>query len=159
MCLRVGVGLCMTSCRQTRKVDSLARSMRACGLVSSPLSSRPSLARVAEGWPDFPSVSGHAGPSLHKDLFLPGCALGLVLMGSMSASERPACPPFCWPTPSWAKLTTWLCSPATRPPAPQASPRRCSASWGRMPLPVFRRTHALCVARDGGMSSLAAPSH
>lgn len=61
--------------------------------------------------------------------------------GSMSASERPACLPFCLPTASRAELTTWLCSPA-----------RGGRGWtsrGRLPLPVFRKTPALCVAGDG----------
>lgn len=63
------------------------------GSMSSPPPSRPGLTGLADGWPGVSSVSGRAGPSLNKDLFLPGCALGLATAGSMSSSERPAAHP------------------------------------------------------------------
>lgn len=60
---------------------------------------------------------------------------------------RPARPSVC--PASCAKLTTRLCSPAARPPAPQGSPGGGCASWGRLPLRVFTKAHAPCVARAG----------
>lgn len=98
--------------------------------------------------------------SLNKDLFLPGCTLGLVTRGSVSSSELPP-----------VRLDTLRASvglrilgaltmqPCSRPAIARRSGLEAEAvpAAGPHALLVSRKTQALCVARDGGTSSLAAP--
>ena len=100
------------------------------------------------------SVSGRAGPPCNKDLFLPGRTLGLETEGSLSNSELPPARPghtqaFCLATAACGTLTMRPCSSLGSAPAPAASLGGGSASWGRLPLPVSRKTRALRVAGDG----------
>lgn len=124
--------------------------------MSSPPASRPRLPEAADGRPGLSSVSGRAGPSLHKDLLLPGCTIGLAIAGSVSASARLPCPPFCLPGVLCKAHNAALFSRRLAASSPGLPGRRL-CQLGRLPLRVFRKAHTPCVARAGPASS-AAPS-